>query len=286
MKKVLFAAILAIPVLFACNKKNTIDNTITPPKAAEQALTVDFQKATIPPTVKVTVDNKPEQVEVKTIHFLRSGKYLLEAVLVPVAKADDDILHFSGTYSYSNGTYTLSGDCSVKVDVSGGKVSVDGEEVAQATTSTPNVTAGTFEDFLYRSWTISGLEVVFTKPDVKQRVSVSAGKNVSVAVEVANKAGAKIDAAKVAGYDVQTIDIDPNCIMLKFANGKTYAGNWNVLSSGKFNFTLVEELTSGFIQDGKIEGDVEKSGEQLVAKVTVASEQVNGTIIITFDQAK
>lgn len=280
MKKVFFAVALALPVLFACGNKTVKDDPIVSPKLADYAVDLKLEKAV---AIPLPLSGTKEPVQVTDINFFRGGRYMFTGTKVE-SKANDSILYFSGTYTTADGkTYTCSGDFSGNVDLSGATLTINGETVNVNVTK-PSVTAGSMEDFIFRSWKVSVIELALDSPNIKQRITCSGNSNVSEAVKVANQASpGLLDADKLAGYDVKEISLNPGKIMVSFTGQPTYAGSLNA-SATSFSYNFTETFTGNFI-NGNASGTLQKDGNNLVATLNVKTDKLTGKMIITLAQA-
>ena len=280
MKKIFLAAIFALPLLFACGKndpedKSSTETEIISPKFADAALDIKFSKP-----ASLSINGK--KLDLVELNFFRSGRYLITSEDVTTKSDTDDLFYFSGTFTYSNGTYKCSGDYSGSVVVSGDDVTIDGVST-EATTSHPSVTTGSMEDFIFRSWKISIIELALDSPAIKQRITCSLTKNISEAVKVANNANAGLDASVFEGFDVKEISLSPGKIMVTFTGQPTYAGSLTATAySFSYNFT---EAFTGNLVNGSASGSLKKDGDNLIATVEVKTEKLSGKIIITLGQS-
>lgn len=271
MKKLLIAALVALPVLFSCKKADN-GTTFKKPAQAEAAMEV---KPTSAPVIVV----KSEQVSIEKIEFFRTGRYLITAT---ATKAEIPVHHFSGTYTCSNGVYTCSGDFAGTISVTSSTVSFNNGEPTPATVNPTDVTEGSFEDFLYRSWKIVEIDLALTKPQITQGITCTGTENVSKAIDIANRHNANID-EKYTAYDVKEISLSKGAFMVTFANNKTFGGKLQGLTinanSATVNYEFLEDLLSGFF-DGTGSATLSKKNEKLVVSVSVSTSHLAGTMSV------
>ena len=289
----------ALPLLFSCSGKDNAPDegvTLTPPKEASSA-------KTIKPKTEVPAKDKVEtEIVVVEMDFLRSGSYAAEAELVgpggsdliagkPRTKAERQKKYYMGTYSTSGNTYTLSGPLS-------GTVVIDGTTVSgslfkgssfQATVEDRTVAAGTLEDYVYRSWSISGMEFTLSKPtSIRKKFTFSSSsRNVSEVVGfLTNDVGVKIDAGKYAKYDVKEVSLGKNIIAIGFADGSVFPfiGSFKLGgsgTSGSLSYTFPNTVPDNEIIGRAANGSVSFEGNKLVLSLNVNLSQVTGTLKIT-----
>lgn len=280
MKKVLYSALIALPVFFSCNKGDSPAILETPAKA-DAALVVN---TTSHPVLTI----KDEEVNVQKIEFFRTGRYLITATVTEVKAEDATVtVHFSGSFSESNGTYSCSGDfvgtIAISTSQSQKTVSFNGNDPTPITTTPVEVPGGTFEDFLYRTWTIEEIDIALTKPQVRQGITCSNNENVKKIIDVANQYGASID-DKYKAYNVKEITLNPNSFMVSFTNGTTFGGEIKNLikkstDGATFNYEFVEQLESNVIARNA-SGTIKQDGKKLVVSVSVSTSQIVGTVDI------
>lgn len=290
MTKKLFVAALALPILFACgNSGNKGAEDVPSPVYAEQAAVIGIPEASAP-EVDIKVKDEILPFKVVKMEFFRSGEYLITGSVV--LKSEQELRHFSGKYTVANSVYTCTGDFDGKLKLLTENVVFEQKGVEKTvlnpTVTKPSntITPGTFEDFVYRSWTLSKIEFQIDRPvEVKARKEFEkTDVNVTEAVALANQNNANIDASKVQGYDVKYVSLNPGTVMIYFANGKTFSGDWTLKADKSFSFNLAEEITSGLINDDTTTGKLDKSNDKLVATVNVNTEKLKGYMVLTLNK--
>jgi len=292
MTKKLFVAALALPILFACgNSGNKGGGQDVPsPVYAEQAAIIEIPNASAP-QVEIKFQNDALPFKVAKMEFFRSGEYLISGTVG--FKSEAQLRHFSGKFTVANQVYTCTGDFDGKLTIFDEKVVFEQKGKEEQTVTNPTVTnpnnnivPGSFEDFAYRSWTLSKIEFQIVQPveaKVKKTFS-STNVNVTEAVALANESGVNIDPQKVEGFDVAYVSLNPSTVMVCFANGKTYSGDWKLKSDQSFSFDIAEEITSGLINNNTTTGKLDKVDGQLVAQITVNNEKLKGTMTLTLSK--
>lgn len=285
MKKTIFALAISLPVLFACEGSKG-GATFEEPKTAESATSVNFNRTPDTPVIVVNT----ETVTLKEVEFFRSGRYLMTAeAAVPKSKAVDlSLRYFSGTYTFSNGSYQLSGDYKGTIKLTGtgssASVEIDGETYeANATPAT--VKDGSLESNVYRSWRPSAFKVSATAPSTPlgtvefQVKQFSGTKNVSEIVRIFSEdAGLKFDTSVFQGFDIDAITLNPGKLMIRFTNGKTFGGNLS-MSGNNFTYDL-SSIMQNDLFNGKASGTITIDGDKANVSVNVDTKNSKGETVV------
>lgn len=283
MKKLIIAAIAALPVLFACGKSDPTPTPEPEPKTAESSVTIETKNDNLTAEVKGT------KVILKKIDFFRTGRYLMTVELA--TKAEEEVLHYSGTFTYKDGVYSCSGDFTGTIAVTGSgssaQASVNGGEKADVNSKPANVSGGSFEDFLYKTWKITDIDLALTNPQVTQGIVCDGGQNIAKAIDIANKYNAGID-DKYKAYNVKEISLNPGVFMVTFSNSSTFGGEIkNLNKSGEgctFTYKFTEQLASGVVAS-EASASAKKDGNNLVVSVNVSTSKLSGKITIKLASA-
>lgn len=284
MKKALFMALAVLPVLFACSKNNpsSLDtSTLEPPKNAK-----DAQKVVVKEEIKITTSDKKE-LALKEINFMRSGRYV--AVAEILLKASNEIV-LTGTYTVSNGNYTVSGDINATISTTSDSITytdtASGEEQTSPATVTPsNVQEGSAQDKAYRTWKLQGdsnaivLEFVSLGGKAKY-ANISNLVNDLVNHEITIDQQKK---EKLLGYDIVDISLDNNEIVINFSKADPFKGSFILSDNLTFTYDLSAFMTGDVFQ-AKANGSIAFEGNKAVITMNVNSniEKLgNGTATIT-----
>lgn len=284
MKKVLLMALAVLPVLFACNKNNpsSLDtSTLEPPKNAK-----DAQKVVVKEEIKITTSDKKE-LALKEINFMRSGRYV--AVAEILLKASNEIV-LTGTYTVSNGNYTVSGDINATISTTSDTITytdtASGEEQTSPATVTPsNVQEGSVQDKAYRTWKLQGdsnaIILEFQSLGGKAKYA-----NISNLINDLVNHDIKIEEQqkqKLLGYDIKDISLDNNEISINFSKANPFKGSFILNDNLSFTYDL-SAFMSGDVFQAKANGSIAFEGNKAVITMNVNSniEKLgNGTATIT-----
>lgn len=284
MKKVLLMALAVLPVLFACNKNNTSSldtSTLEPPKNAK-----DAQKVVVKEEIKITTSDKKE-LALKEINFMRSGRYV--AVAEILLKASNEIV-LTGTYTVSNGNYTVSGDINATISTTSDTITytdtASGEEQTSPATVTPsNVQEGSVQDKAYRTWKLQGdsnaIILEFQSLGGKAKYA-----NISNLINDLVNHDIKIEEQqkqKLLGYDIKDISLDNNEISINFSKANPFKGSFILNDNLSFTYDL-SAFMSGDVFQAKANGSIAFEGNKAVITMNVNSniEKLgNGTATIT-----
>lgn len=283
MKKALFMALAVLPVLFACSKNNssTDTSTLEPPKNAKEA-----KKVVVKEEIMITTSDKKE-LSLKEINFMRSGRYV--AVAEILLKASNEIV-LTGTYTVSNGNYTVSGDINATISTTSDSITytdtASGEEQTSPATVTPsNVQEGSAQDKAYRTWKLQGdsnaIILEFQSLGGKAKYA-----NISNLVNDLVNHEITIDQQKkekLLGYDIVDISLDNNEIVINFSKANPFKGSFILSDNLTFTYDLSAFMTGDVFQ-AKANGSIAFEGNKAVITMNVNSniEKLgNGTATIT-----
>lgn len=283
MKKALFMALAVLPVLFACSKNNssTDTSTLEPPKNAK-----DAQKVVVKEEIKITTSDKKE-LALKEINFMRSGRYV--AVAEILLKASNEIV-LTGTYTVSNGNYTVSGDINATISTTSDTITytdtASGEEQTSTATVTPsNVQEGSAQDKAYRTWKLQGdsnaIILEFQSLGGKAKYA-----NISNLINDLVNHDIKIEEQqkqKLLGYDIKDISLDNNEISINFSKANPFKGSFILNDNLSFTYDL-SAFMSGDVFQAKASGTIAFESNKAVITMNVNSniEKLgNGTATIT-----
>lgn len=283
MKKALFMALAVLPVLFACSKNNssTDTSTLEPPKNAK-----DAQKVVVKEEIKITTSDKKE-LALKEINFMRSGRYV--AVAEILLKASNEIV-LTGTYTVSNGNYTVSGDINATISTTSDTITytdtASGEEQTSTATVTPsNVQEGSVQDKAYRTWKLQGdsnaIILEFQSLGGKAKYA-----NISNLINDLVNHDIKIEEQqkqKLLGYDIKDISLDNNEISINFSKANPFKGSFILNDNLSFTYDL-SAFMSGDVFQAKASGTIAFESNKAVITMNVNSniEKLgNGTATIT-----
>lgn len=277
MKKVLIIALAILPVLFACKKSGTAtDTTLETPKFAKEAAKVEIKNP-------INVTAKGQTVALQAINFMRSGRYVAKGT---ITKATETIV-LTGTYTVTNGTYSMTGDVSATVTIttSGSEdtVTVNGE-TSPADVTESNIQEGSTQDKICRTWKLDHMILDFAKLGGKARYEnmaeiVNDIKNHNIELSAENE-------QKIKNHEIKEITLDEGVICVTFANADAFMGSWN-LSGSSFSYNF--ENFEGSLFSGSASGTVDFSGEKAIISVnlTTSIEKLgNGSAELTLVQVK
>ena len=280
MKKALILALAVLPVLFACNKNNANTNgaNLETPKNAKDAAKVTISQSA---EVKVTTKDKKE-VALKEINFMRSGRYIAVAELIET-KASNTVT-LAGTYSFSNGKYSLSGDLTVTVSTTETSVSVttsSGEtQTADATVTASTVQEGSTQDKICRTWVIDHLILNFEKLGGEARYdSIKEIVNDIKAHKIELKPEQE---QAILNHDIKEITLDEGIICVTFANAEPFKGSWQLSANNTFSYKI--ENFNGSVFSAEANGTISFNGDLAVVDIVVKSDVKdlgNGTAKLT-----
>ena len=276
-------ALAVLPVLFACSKNNTSTDTSTlePPKNAK-----DAQKVVVKEEIKITTSDKKE-LALKEINFMRSGRYV--AVAEILLKASNEIV-LTGTYTVSNGNYTVSGDINATISTTSDTITytdtASGEEQTSTATVTPsNVQEGSAQDKAYRTWKLQGdsnaIILEFQSLGGKAKYA-----NISNLINDLVNHDIKIEEQqkqKLLGYDIKDISLDNNEISINFSKANPFKGSFILNDNLSFTYDL-SAFMSGDVFQAKASGTIAFESNKAVITMNVNSniEKLgNGTATIT-----
>ena len=285
MKKALILALAVLPVLFSCNKSNTNGGgaKLETPKNANEAAKVTISESA---EVKVTTKDQKE-VALKEINFMRSGRYI--ATAEDIGTKASNVITLAGTFTFSNGKYTLSGDLTVTVSTTSSSVTVTtsaGEtQTADATVTPSNVPEGSTEDKICRTWTIDHIILNFEKLGGTARYD----NIVEIVNDIkAHKIDLKEDQEKaILNHDIKEITLDKDIICVTFANAEPFKGSWQLSANNSFSYKI--ENFNGSVFNAEATGTISFNGELAVVDIVVKSDIKdlgNGTAQLTLKAVK
>lgn len=281
MKKILILALALVPVLFACNKKNANQETaeLQLPKWAQNAAKVVFTES-----AEVETTTSHGTVLINSIEFMRSGRYVAEAV---ETKATTIILY--GSYTVTNGVYNLTGDISanIQIDDDNDSVTINGEDY-DANVTPSNVAEGTIQDKACRTWkldksngdaieidfgsiktyknSITDIVTYLTKPQDNGEPRVKMSDEVK---------------ERILNHEIYEISVAENLITVSFTKADTFKGAWT-LTSTSFSYDFTGQM-NGDLFSSSATGTIEFTGNKAIVKVNVKSglkELGDGIVIV------
>ncbi len=286
-KQLLLGLVLcALPLLYSCSKSNANQVTLTAPAKAAAAKSIK----PVSGDVICDITYKGRDLSVRRLDFLRDGAYVITADARAV-KSDDQVqrIIYSGTYTVNGNTYTLTGDIE-------GNITIDGETLSasfikgsvKVKVEFGDVESGSLKDYLYRTWTLSEVEVNLTKPNARKRFPpFTDNKNISEIVTFIdqNITGGLKEKEKLMQYDIESISFGEGVVLVTFVNKPAFAGTFDIKGldgvSGSFSYDLSEVMAKNGLLQEKASGSVTFSGNTLKLTLNASTEEVSGSLVLT-----
>jgi len=285
-KQLLLGLVLcALPLLYSCSKSNANQVTLTAPAKAAAAKSIK----PVSGDVICDITYKGRDLSVRRLDFLRDGAYVITAD-TPAVKSDPvQRIIYSGTYTVSGNTYTLTGDIEGKITIDGETLSasfIKGSVVVKVEFG--DVESGSLKDYLYRTWTLSEVEVNLTKPNARKRFPpFTDNKNISEIVTFIdqNITGGLKEKEKLMQYDIESISFGEGIVLVTFVNKPAFAGTFDIKGldgvSGSFSYDLSEVMAKNGLLQEKASGSVTFSGNTLKLTLNASTEEVSGSLVLT-----
>jgi|GEM_PF-4909047 len=215
MKKIFAILAAATFMLSACNKgEETLEIKFDAPVNIKEAVSINFSSGE----------------SFMYIDLMESGNYLIKQEAVRSTSSEDGYLY--GSYTYSDGVYTLSGDFEGTVSIDGDKVSIDGKECRVAEVKKASESISNEENQLCREWQIKMTSAIADVEGIK-----------------INKTWNNCDLNKISEDLAKEIEFDYNLpeglnlisvtfsqfgkMIFRFGNGETYVAKWSFGSDWK-----------------------------------------------------
>lgn len=289
--KIILIAACGAALLASCNKGDTPKSLPTP--AQDQAACTITPKSN---DVEINVGGKT--LLLGSVEFYRSGRYSIDTIIerevVPNStKADSPTNHYvyTGTYTESNGVYSLSGDITTTMTVNANEGTLQSALLStsiQITVIPGKVTsAGSLEDLMFRSWAIKTLNLNMNNGSIEKKWDFTDNKNVSVVAAYLKEKKVNIDVAKFSKYDVKEISFGTSSISVSFTDTSVsdFYGSFN-LSGTIAQATFIYNLSDVLPEDNpflnaKAKGKVAFKGNDLVLSLDVSTDELVGTMELT-----
>ena len=285
-KQLLLGLVLcALPLLYSCSKSNANQVTLTAPAKAAAAKSIK----PVSGDVICDITYKGRDLSVRRLDFLRDGAYVITAD-TPAVKSDPvQRIIYSGTYTVSGNTYTLTGAIEGDITIDGETLSasfIKGSVVVKVEFG--DVESGSLKDYLYRTWTLSEVEVNLTKPNARKRFPpFTDNKNISEIVTFIdlNITGGLKEKEKLVQYDIESISFGEGVVLVTFVNKPAFAGTFDIKGldgvSGSFSYDLSEVMAKNGLLQEKASGSVTFSGNTLKLTLNASTEEVSGSLVLT-----
>lgn len=289
--KIILIAACGAALLASCNKGDTPKSLPTP--AQDQAACTITPKSN---DVEINVGGKT--LILGEVNFFRSGRYSIDTIIerevVPNStKADSPTNHYvyTGTYTESNGVYSLSGDITTTMTVNANEGTLQSAILTatiEVTVTAGTVDPGTIQDYLYRSWTLETLVLKVTGVEKKsisidKKWNFSNGKNVSLVAQYLKEKEINIDVAKFSQYDVKEISFGKNNITVSFydSNVSDFSGTFDVsgtVAKANFSYNLSDVLPEDNpLINAQANGTVTFQDNNIVLSVAVTTNEIEGS---------
>lgn len=260
MKKLLILALATLPVLFACNKSDSQSGFASTPK-------FDKNSAKIVISTPIQVTTKGNQtVSLREINFLRSGRYVAEAEMF--TKADAETVILAGTYVMEGENYKVSGDLNTVISTTSNSITIGGT-TSNATVTHSNITPGSTQDKISRTWKLDFMLLSFDKMGANvrfdsinkavDRIKATDGVNLTSDIETS-----------LRNHEIGEISIDNGEICVTFQNAQPYKGAFNV-SGNSFSYDF-SGVMDGNLFNAKASGSIEFSDGQAIVSLTLNSD--------------
>lgn len=285
-KQLLLGLVLcALPLLYSCSKSNANQVTLTAPAKAAAAKSIKPVSGDV--ICNITYGGR--NLSVRRLDFLRDGAYVITAD-APAVKSDPvQRIIYSGTYTVNGNTYTLTGAIE-------GDIIIDGETLSasfikgsvEVKVEFGDVESGSLKDYLYRTWTLSEVEVNLTKPNARKKFPpFTANKNISEIVTFIdqNITGGLKEKEILMQYDIESISFGEGIVLVTFVNKPAFAGTFDIKGldgvSGSFSYDLSEVMANNGLLQQKASGSVTFSGNTLKLTLNASTEEVSGSLVLT-----
>lgn len=274
----------ALPLLYSCSKSNANQVTLTAPAMAAAAKSIK----PVSDDVIITYGGRDLSV-LRRLDFLRDGAYVITADARAVKSDPVQRIIYSGTYTVNGNTYTLTGAIE-------GDITIDGETLSasfikgsvQVKVEFGDVESGSLKDYLYRTWTLSEVEVNLTKPNARKKFPpFTANKNISEIVTFIdqNITGGLKEKETLMQYDIESISFGEGIVLVTFVNKPAFAGTFDIKGldgvSGSFSYDLSEVMAKNGLLQEKASGSVTFSGNTLKLTLNASTEEVSGRLVLT-----
>lgn len=271
MKKILFLALAALPLLMACNKKDNGGKMETPVYAEAAA------KVTLDESLVLPVEGK--DILLREICFMRSGRYV--AQFESGVKSEAPTFVISGTYTFKAGEYKTSGSLSITVKLEDGKTVINGVEY-EADVDYSDIVPGSTEDQISRSWKVDHIILNFAKLGAKARY-----ENLAEIVADIETHDITIDSeikASILRHEVEEIAVDNGLVVVTFKQAAPFVGQFNLGNGTTFSYTFNSDSEINFFSLSAT-GSVAFSADKAVVTVEVNTNNIeelgSGTVEIT-----
>ena len=261
MKKLLILTLATLPMLFACNKGSKVPETMDKPTYAEQSAKVEIDN---PIPVK-TKDGR--DVYLKEVNFMRSGRYVAEAIISRV-KSEDEITILSGTYTFTSGNYVTSGDLTVTMNVKEETITI-GNAISSGTVTHTDIPEGSLMDQLARTWKLDHYILNFKAlggsaryENIGELVTDMLAHKINISSETA---------ARIREHEVKEITVDAGIITVSFTQAEAFKGQFMLDNSGIFSFKFEGQGMDSDIFEAEASGKVTVTGDKVVIKMEVKS---------------
>lgn len=283
MKKYIFwalAALLTVPV--SCNKGNQ-DNPMDEPATKDLAQVITFKTA-------ATIQAR----DIQSIEFTEASRYI---VTYTVTKAEGDNNILFGSYTYSNGTFHLSGFGHVTINGTEVTITTDttgGSPVTATATITPTTTSDTPHDNLCRNWKVgkiiiglsggsfgaAGIEKVFNNGiNMDQICTWMDDNNITISEE---------NRETLLKYTVKEVCVTgAGSIAISFSQANPFLGRYT-LNNSNISFSFDSDDIP-FITSGQFTGTVSFEGNTclVIAQASMVHNEktYNATFEMTLTEA-
>lgn len=274
----------ALPLLYSCSKSNANQVTLTAPAMAAAAKSIK----PVSDDVIITYGGRDLSV-LRRLDFLRDGAYVITADARAVKSDPVQRIIYSGTYTVNGNTYTLTGAIEGEITIAGETLSASFiKGSVQVKVEFGDVESGSLKDYLYRTWTLSEVEVNLTKPNARKRFPpFTDNKNISEIVTFIDESitGGLKEKEKLMQYDIESISFGEGIVLVTFVNKPAFAGTFDIKGldgvSGSFSYDLSEVMAKNGLLQQKASGSVTFSGNTLKLTLNASTEEVSGSLVLT-----
>lgn len=274
----------ALPLLYSCSKSNANQVTLTAPAMAAAAKSIK----PVSDDVIITYGGRDLSV-LRRLDFLRDGAYVITADARAVKSDPVQRIIYSGTYTVNGNTYTLTGAIEGEITIAGETLSASFiKGSVQVKVEFGDVESGSLKDYLYRTWTLSEVEVNLTKPNARKRFPpFTDNKNISEIVTFIDESitGGLKEKEKLMQYDIESISFGEGIVLVTFVNKPAFAGTFDIKGldgvSGSFSYDLSEVMAKNGLLQEKASGSVTFSGNTLKLTLNASTEEVSGRLVLT-----
>lgn len=283
MKKYIFWALAALlTASVSCNKGNQ-DTPMDEPATKDLAQVITFKTA-------ATVQDR----DIQSIEFTEASRYIV-TYTVTKAQGDNNILF--GSYTYSNGTFHLSGFGHVTINGTEVTITTDtagGSPVTATATVTPTTTSDTPHDNLCRNWKVgkiiiglsggsfgaAGIEKVFNNGiNMDQICTWMDDNNITISEE---------NRETLLKYTVKEVCVTgAGSIAISFSQANPFLGRYT-LNNANISFSFDSDDIP-FITSGQFTGTVSFEGNTclVIAQASMVHNEktYNATFEMTLTEA-